>query len=530
MLVSTSRLAIRIPLSRLLSTATTMANHYDALIIGSGQGGTPLAMAWAKAGKKTALVEGKHVGGTCVNEGCTPTKTMVASGRAAYMACGAKSMGIEFKRSSLQLNLETVRRRKREMVDSFRGGSEARINATENLDLIMGTASFKSSTEIDILVNDTQVVRTVTADKVFVNAGCAPTPLNIKDIHIIEPGNLLDSTSIMELSEVPRHLVVIGGGPIGLEFAQLFRRFGSEVSIVSRSAHLLPNEDTDISTEMEKILTEDGIKIYLSAQTQWFSKVPTGSVILSILTSKGETKSLFTSHVLNATGRSPNTSDLGLENAGIKTTSRGFIVVNENLETSAPGIYALGDVKGGPAFTHISYDDFRILKHNLLTKPNDRPLSTKNRFVPYCVFTDPQLGRVGMTEKQAVQLLKPSSANVTDSTEFASIGQDPDRTPTTENPNAYENPRVAAVSMPMSWVARALEANEKRGVMKAVIDKETDLIVGFACLGYEGGEVMSAVQMAMMGGLTWNQLRDGCFAHPCLSEAFNNLFAMFGED
>ncbi|KAJ9651807.1 hypothetical protein H2198_008932 [Neophaeococcomyces mojaviensis] len=503
-----------------------MSNHYAALIIGSGQGGGPLAQAFANAGKRTALIESSHVGGTCINEGCTPTKTMIASGRAAYTACGAKAMGIEFKKSSLQLNIETVRKRKRAIVKSFREGSEKRIKDTANLDLIMGTAKFLSSNEVEVTLNEDSTKEVLTADRIFINAGCSPGPLRIKDTDVIEPVNLLTSTSIMELSNTPRHLLVIGGGPIGVEFAQLFRRFGSQISIVQRSAHLLPNEDPDISEEMEKILKEDGITLHLGAQPQWFSKVPTGSIVLQIKTAQGETKSILASHVLNATGRTPNTAALNLEAADIKTDARGFIVVNEHLETTAPDVYALGDIKGGPAFTHISYDDFRILKHNLVSHTTSAPLSTKDRVVPYCVFTDPQLGRVGLTETQAHKLYPPAyPTNATNGTPAS----EEDLTPTSENPTAAPC-RIKTASMPMSWVARALEINEVRGMMKAVVDTETSKILGFACLGYEGGELMSTVQMAMQGGLTWKQLRDMVFAHPCTAEALNNLFSQLGDD
>lgn len=505
-----------------------MSDHYHALIIGSGQGGGPLAQAFANSSKRTALIESTHVGGTCINEGCTPTKTMIASGRTAYTLCGAKALGVEFKRSTVQLNLETVRARKRKMVDSFRTGSEGRIQKTENLDLIMGKAKFVSSSQVEVNVNKTNEIRTLTADNIFINAGCSPGNLQIKDVDVIEPSALLTSTSIMELDTVPRHLLVIGGGPIGVEFAQLFRRFGSTVSIVQRSSHLLPIEDPEISIEVENILQADGVNLYLGAQAQWFSKVPTGSVVLQIKTSSGDTKSVFASHVLNATGRPPNTADLNLEPAGVKTNDRGLVVVNEHLETNIPNIYALGDIKGGPAFTHVSYDDFRILEHNLITKTTIPPRSTANRLVPYCVFMDPQLGRVGMTEKQARTALQPTSC----STVITGTEQpDSDITPTVENPESQPpNPRIAVATMPMTWVARALELGETRGIMKAVIDRETDLIVGFACLGYEGGEVMAQVQMAMQGGLTWRQVRDSVFAHPCMAESLNNLFAQFGSD
>lgn len=510
------------------SRESGMSDHYYAVIIGSGQGGGPLAQAFAKSGKKTALIESKHVGGTCINEGCTPTKTMITSGRTAYTLCGAKAFGIDFKRSSLQLNLEKVRNRKRDMVNSFRTGSENRMKETANLDLIMGKARFVSSSQIEVDVNESHQIRTLTADKIFINAGCSPGVLGIKDVETIEPSALLTSTSIMELDSVPRHLLVIGGGPIGVEFAQLFRRFGSTVSIVQRSPHLLPNEDVDISIEVENILKADGINLYLGAQAQWFSKIPTGSVVLQIKTSSGDTKSVFASHVLNAAGRPPNTADLNLEAAGVKINDRGLVIVNEYFETTVPDIYALGDIKGGPAFTHVSYDDFRILEHNLISKPTSPPQSTANRLIPYCVFTDPQLGRVGMTEKQARATLQPTgcvtATTKTDQTDMST-------TPTAENPDGQpSNPRIAVATMPMAHVARALELGEMRGIMKAVVDRETDLIVGFACLGYEGGEVMSQVQMAMQGGLTWRQVRDSVFAHPCSSEGLNNLFAKFGSD
>lgn len=521
------------------------AMHYEVLIIGSGQGGSPLAQAFANAGHTTALIESTHVGGTCVNEGCTPTKTMVASGRTAYMVCGAKAMGIEFKRSSVRLNFEKIRQRKRDIVDLFRGGSESRVQNTHDLDLIMGKARFVSSNEVEVTLNATQEIQNLKADKIFINAGCSPAPLTIPDSEVIEPANLLTSTSIMELDEVPRHLLIVGGGPIGLEFAQLFRRFGSSVSIVARSAHLLPNEDTEVSIEMEKILTEDGIKIYTGAKPQWFSKVPTGSVVLQIKTSSDETKSIFASHVLNATGRLPNTEALNLQAAGINTDNRGFIKVNDHLETSAPDIYALGDIKGGPAFTHISYDDFRILKHNLITHSTSAPLSIANRLVPYCIFTDPQLGRIGLTEAQARKLYPGPITSTTDSPAkgtntntntntlpaISPLSED-DRTPTLElpDPSSHAHSRIATSTLPMTSVARPLETGESRGLMKAVIDRQTDAILGFACLGVEGGEVMSVVQMAMRGGLKWQEMRDGVFAHPLLSEGLNGLFGGFGEE
>jgi pyruvate/2-oxoglutarate dehydrogenase complex dihydrolipoamide dehydrogenase (E3) component len=297
---------------------------------------------------------------------------------------------------------------------------------------------------------------------------------------------VLDSTSIMELDAVPEHLLVIGGGYIGLEFGQMFRRFGSQVTLVHRGAQLLTREDADVAQEIAEILRQDGVEVLLETRPIRVQGSGSGRIALTVTTPDGE-RVLTGSHLLVAAGRVPNTDQLSLEAAGIQVDEGGFIPVNEQLETAVRGVYALGDVKGGPAFTHISYDDYRILRAKLLQGGD---ASTAGRLVPYTVFTDPQLGRVGLTEKEAqAQGL---------------------------------NYRVAKI--PMNWVARALETDESRGLIKAVVDAESDQILGAAVLGIEGGEVMTVLQMAMMGGVPYTAIRDGVFAHPTLSESLNNLF------
>jgi len=289
----------------------------------------------------------------------------------------------------------------------------------------------------------------------------------------------------MELDQVPEHLMIIGGGYIGLEFGQMFRRFGSAVTVIQRGGRLLGREDQDVADAMLEILREDGIDVLLDSTPVRVERSVGGPIRLSIATSEGE-KILTGSHLLLAAGRTPNTEALDLPAAGIETDSHGFIRTGDRLETSAEGIYALGDVKGGPQFTHISYDDFRIIRANLL-EGGDR--TTRNRFVPYTVYTDPQLGRVGMTEAEARE----------------------------------QGIEIKVAKMPMSWVARAIEMGETRGFMKAVIDARTDRILGCAVLGIEGGEIMSMMQIAMMGSLPYTALRDGTFAHPALAESLNNL-------
>lgn len=452
-----------------------MSQKYDAVVIGSGQGGKPLALALAKAGRRTAIVEREHVGGTCVNVGCTPTKTMVASARVAYLARRAADYGVDT--SDVRVDMARVRARKQAIVESFRNSSRQGIEKTEGLDLIEGTARFTGPKAMEITLNSGGK-QSLTAEKIFINTGGRPVSPPVPGLDKVPA---LDSTSIMELDTLPEHLLVLGGGYIGLEFGQMFRRFGSKVTVVQRGPQLLAREDADIAEEVTKILREDGIEVLLETEARKVEKVD-GKIQLT-----ASDRTLRGTHLLVAAGRGPNTEDLSLPAAGVETDQRGFVRVNERLETNVEGIYALGDVKGGPAFTHIAYDDFRILRTNLLEGGN---ATTKDRFVPYTVYIDPQLGRVGISEREA----KAAGLKY----------------------------RVAKI--PMSWVARALESDETRGFMKAIVDAQSGEILGAAVLGLEGGELMSMLQIAMMGGVHYTELREGTFAHPALSEGFNTLF------
>ena len=457
----------------------TTPHQYDAIVIGSGQGGTPLSTALAAAGMHTALIERKHVGGTCVNEGCTPTKTIVASGRVAYLARRAADYGVHT--GPISIDLRKVRERKRNIVDKFRNGVQSRIEKAANLDLILGDARFTGPKVVEVRSKDS-VQHRLSAKYIFINAGTRASRPRLDGLDDVPA---LDNASIMELDTVPDHLLILGGGYIGLEFGQLFRRFGSRVTIIQSAGQLLTREDPDIAGEVGKILQQDGVEVLLKARAIHVRQVDR-SIQLEVQ-QHGTSTTLAGSHLLVATGRTPNSDTLNLAAAGIKTNDRGFIEVNDRLETTASAVYALGDIKGGPAFTHISYDDFRIIRANLLEKKN---ASTNNRQVPYTVFIDPQLGRVGLTETEA----RAQKRNI----------------------------RVA--KLPMTSVARALEVDETRGFMKAIVDGETNQILGAAILGIEGGEIMSALEIAMMGKLPYTALRDGTFAHPTLTESLNNLF------
>ena len=461
------------------------SDEYDAIVIGSGQAGTPLSTALAGAGMRTVLVERKHVGGTCVNEGCTPTKTMVASGRVAYLARRAADYGVHT--GPIRIDLAKVRERKRNIVDSFRNGSQARIQKTANLELVFGEARFSSPKTLMVRSQD-GAQRSISARYIFINAGTRASQPTLSGLSNVP---FLNNASLMELDVVPDHLLILGGGYIGLEFGQLFRRFGSRVTIVQSAGQLLTREDPDIAEEVTKILRQDGIEILLNARATHVEK--SGEGIRLEVHSGGSSTTLAGSHLLVAIGRAPNSDNLNLAAGGVTTDDHGFIVVNERLETSAEGIYALGDIKGGPAFTHISYDDFRIIRANLIDK---KAASTKGRQVPYTVFIDPQLGRVGLSEGEA----------------------------------RAQGLKIRVARMPMTHVARALEVDETRGFMKAIVDANTSQILGAAVLGIEGGEIMSALEIAMMGQLPYTALRDGIFAHPTLAESLNNLFTAMDSE
>jgi dihydrolipoamide dehydrogenase len=455
--------------------------HYDAIIIGSGQAGSPLSKKLANAGKKTLLVEKRYIGGTCVNDGCTPTKTMVASARLAYLAGKCNDMGITIK--GYTVDLKQVKKRAQGIVMKSRTGSQAAMEKTKNLDLLFGEATFIDKKTISVNPK-TGKARQFTADQIFINAGCKT--IIPKDIEGLDDIDYLTSTSILELEKVPEHLLIIGGNYIGLEFGQMFRRFGSKVTILERSDRLILREDEDISIEITRILEEEGIKVLANSKAIKFKNKGKNKITATVKTGDKESK-IKCSHVLVAVGRSPQTDRLALDKTGVKLDDKGYIKVNDKLETSEPGIYALGDIKGGPAFTHVSYNDYTIVYRNLIEKQD---LNINDRPVPYCMFTDPELGRVGITETEA----KKQGLNI----------------------------KVA--KLPMSHVARALETGDTRGLMKAVVDADTKKILGVAVVGTEGGEIMTVLQMAMEGGITYDRIRYCVFAHPTYSESLNNLF------
>ncbi|MDQ3377238.1 MAG: mercuric reductase [Actinomycetota bacterium] len=461
------------------------AQHYDAVVIGAGQGGSPLAGALAGAGHKTAIIEREHVGGTCINEGCTPTKTMVASARVAYLDRRSADYGVQ--NGPVNVDMVEVRQRKRNIVETFRGGSEQRLEDAENLDLIRGEARFTGPKELEVRLDGGETAQ-LTAENIFINVGARPGGVPVEGLDAVPT---LDSTTVMELDEVPEHLLVLGGGYVGLEFAQMFRRFGSEVTVVQRGPQLLSREDTDVAEAVAEILREDGVAVLLETEAQSVRQDESGGIQLTVNGPDGE-DTISGSHLLVAAGRPPNTDLLNLEAAGVETDKRGHVKVNERLETNVPGVYALGDVKGGPAFTHVSYNDYQVIEANLL---NGGDATIADRLVPYTVFMDPQLGRVGLGEAEAREQ-----------------GRD-----------------VRVASMPMSHVARALEMDESRGMMKAVVDAGTGEILGCAVLGIEGGEIMAMIQIAIMGKLPYTALRDGMFAHPTLAESLNSLFATVEE-
>src|SRR5262249_12978244 len=349
--------------------------HYDAVVIGSGQAGNPLSQKLADQGWTVALIEKENLGGTCVNTGCTPTKTMIASAQVAHYARHAANWGVQT--GAVRVDLPSVVARKDRIVNQWRSGVDRKIAARKNLHLYRGAARFLAPHRIRVNQEE------IESERIFINTGTRPAIPTLDGLDRID---YLTNASILQLRELPAHLLVIGGGYIGLEFGQMFLRFGSDVTIVIRDDHVLPREDTEVTEELQKYLEKEGIRFVLGAKP---SRVDgqNGQINLKVETARGA-ETVRGSHLLIATGRRPNTHDLGLEAAGVQLTREGFVKVNGRLETNVQGIWALGDVKGGPAFTHISYNDYQIVYANLIENQN---LSTEDRLVPYAVFTDPQL-------------------------------------------------------------------------------------------------------------------------------------------
>ncbi|SFQ54648.1 mercuric reductase [Parafilimonas terrae] len=452
---------------------------FDAIIIGSGQGGAPLAKALAKAKWKTALIEKKFAGGTCINYGCTPTKTIISCAKTAYNVKHAKEWGINAAKH--EVDIRTIMKFKNRVVNESRNGLHNSLTSTPHLTYIEGAAKFTGFKELSVELSKGGIMQ-LKAEKIFIDAGASPA---IPAIEGLDEIKYYTSQSLLDLKEIPESLIIIGGSYIALEFGQTYSRFGSKVTILERSKDFLPKEDRDIALCIQQILETENIHIHTGVDVSGVKK--SGRKISVAFTENNKTSSLSATHLLIATGRKPNTKPLDLEITNVATDERGFIKVNDKLETSANGIYAIGDVTGEPQFTHISYNDYVILKDNLLNGKNN---STQNRQVPYCMFTDPQLARTGISE--------------------------------TEARKQKLHYKVATLSM--KHVARARETNHTKGMMKAVVDADTKQILGAAIIGEEAGETIAALQMAMLGKITYTQLAEMVIAHPTYAESINNLF------
>lgn len=454
--------------------------QFNDVVLGGGKGGKSLAVALAKAGRRVALIESGQIGGTCINAACIPTKTMVASAKLVELASRADEFGVSLPQAGP--SLAGVVDRKRRVVAAMVDTHWTLFTGTPNLTFLLGVGTFRADRTIEVALEDGSV-RTVRGERVYINTGSRTT---IPPIPGLDTVGYLTSTTVMELTEVPTRLAIIGAGYIALEFAQVFRRLGAAVTVIARGARFLPQEDPDIAGEIRTILAEDGIEFL--EDTDPTAVAPAGDGIAISYLSGGRTGSLTCSHVLVAVGRTPNTAGLGLEAAGVRVDKRGGIVVDDRLQTSAENVFAVGDCNGGPLFTHVSWDDYRILLANVL---HGAGRSTAGRLVPYTLFIDPELGRVGLTEEQA-----------------RAAGHD-----------------VAVATLPAAKIPRANTAGETRGLLKAVVDRGSGQILGCSLLCHSAGEVMSVLQMAMVGKLAYPQVRDTIFTHPTMAESLNLLFA-----
>jgi pyruvate/2-oxoglutarate dehydrogenase complex dihydrolipoamide dehydrogenase (E3) component len=451
----------------------------DVLVLGSGEAGKYIAWTMAAAGRKTALIERRYIGGSCPNIACLPSKNVIYSADVAHTATQAASFGLH--PTEPRVEMAAVRERKRSMVNGLVQMHEDRFRQS-GAELVLGSGRFVGPKTLEVALNSGGV-RTFSAEHVIISTGSRATIVDIPGLAESDP---LTHIEALELGEIPGHLIILGGGYVGLEFAQAMRRFGSRVTIIERSPRLLPREDEDVSQELTQVFLSEGIEILSSVKVKQVEG-RSGAQVTLHMDHPGGTAQVTGTHILAATGRTPSTSGIGLEKAGIALTSRGFVQVNERLETTVPGIFAVGDCAGSPLFTHIAFDDFRVVRDVL----NGRSRVTTGRLVPSCLFVDPELARVGLNESEARQ---------------KGIGY-----------------RLA--TLPMKAVLRTRTTGETRGFLKALISAHDDTIVGFTALGAYAGEMMAPVQLAMSAGLPYTALRDSIFAHPTYSEGLVYLFS-----
>ena len=441
---------------------------YDAIIIGSGQAGNPMAASLADHGWTVAIIEKAHLGGTCINTGCTPTKTMVHRALVAHYARNAARWGVVTH--NVSADLPTIVAQKNKVVQWKRDGQQTSIDKRPNLHLYWGVAQFTGPHALKV------ENQSLESERIFINTGARAL---IPPIPGLDTVNYLTNENIMALTELPEHLVVLGGGYIGLEFGQMFSRFGSRVTVIQTNQQIVPREDPEVAAELQRALESEGIRFLLNARTTQ-ARREGNEVVLAVEQPTGSS-TVTGSQLLVATGRRPNTEDLALGKAGIAANKDGSVKVNDKLETNVPGIWALGDVKGGPAFTHISYNDFQIVYANLIKGNN---LTIDKRIVPYCVFTDPQLGGVGLTEKEA-------------------------------RAKGY---KLKIGRVPMSVVARAYERDETAGLMKIIVDASNDRILGATVLSGDGGETVHILYTLMLADMPYTLLKEAVYIHPTWAE------------
>src|ERR1700676_4595405 len=470
---------VRLPDSGEEFKKMSQPEHFEMLIVGSGEGGKFLAWQMAKSGHRTAVVERKLIGGSCPNTNCLPSKNEIWSAKVADLVHHADRFGIVT--GSTATDMKRVLARKRDMVDGLIAMHLDRYKA-RGAELIMGTGRFIAPKTIEVKLNDGGT-RVLTGDRVALNLGTHATIPDIPDLAAAAP---LTNVETLELDRLPEHLIVLGGGYVGLELAQAYRRFGSRVSIVEVGPQLAGREDSDVADAVLEMLRDDGIEVHLGTKVLRVQGRSGQAVSLQMRTPAGD-RTIEGSDLLVAAGRTPNAGGIGLDLAGVVLDERGYIAVNDRLETSAPDVWAIGEAAGSPQFTHVSFDDFRIISANL----SGGKRTKRDRLVPYCMFTDPPLARVGFGEGEAQR----------------------------------QGIAVRVAKLPIAAVLRSRTISETRGFMKALVEADGDAILGFTMIGAEAGEVMAVVQTAMLAGMPYTGLRDAIIAHPTMAEGLGALFS-----